>query len=404
MKRTTLLSAATPLAVAAAAILAVGDLNPPAGAVTATGKRLTELEPRIPIGATTTPGDADSTFRITTSGSYYLTGNVTGEAAKKGIEIISSGQLITIDLNGFTLQGTGASSTQPAIYVDGLFSHVVVRNGLLRGWRQGIQHAIGGTMAVEDVVAQSSLLAQFELKNATVVRCRAESGAGIGFNADNSSFVDCAAFSNASTGFRAINTACSTTRCLARANTGAGYDLLQGVANDCVADGNGSIGFNGASQILGCSALDNLGDGASLSFSGSILNSIFDGNGGDGIQISQNTRIEGCTVSVSGRHGINVIAGNNSIVGNTVATSARSTSAFAGIFVAGNDNTIDGNHVSNVLLGGDDFGIQVTGTSNLIVRNQLTACSTYFSIAASNTSGGSSTTPATAAPWANITY
>ena len=71
---------------------------------------------------------------------------------------------------------------------------------------------------------------------------------------------------------------------------------------------------------------------------------------------------------------------------------------------AGADCSIDGNHITNMVVGGDDVGIVVTGTSNLIVRNQLSGVSTYVSIGAGNTSGGTSATPSTAGPWTNITY
>src|SRR6185436_1945782 len=85
-----------------------GDLNPPAGPVGPTMKPLSEIEPRIAISALTTPGDADSLFRITQPGSYYLTGNVTGVSGKSGIGIASSG--VTLDLSGFELLGVAGSA------------------------------------------------------------------------------------------------------------------------------------------------------------------------------------------------------------------------------------------------------------------------------------------------------
>lgn len=58
-----------------------GDLNPPAGPVSPTHKTLTEIEPRTAISMANTPGDADSLFKITQPGSYYLTGNITASPA-----------------------------------------------------------------------------------------------------------------------------------------------------------------------------------------------------------------------------------------------------------------------------------------------------------------------------------
>ena len=59
-----------------------GDLNPPAGVFAPTLKNLQAVEPRVEINVTNTPGDADSVFRIVQSGSYYLTGNISGEPGK----------------------------------------------------------------------------------------------------------------------------------------------------------------------------------------------------------------------------------------------------------------------------------------------------------------------------------
>ncbi|HRJ49802.1 MAG TPA: hypothetical protein PKU91_04680, partial [Phycisphaerales bacterium] len=83
--------------------VSAGPLDPPAGPVAGTYKTLTEVEPRIAINAVNTPGGANSLFRITQPGSYYLTGNITGVIGKHGIEIAASG--VTIDLMGFDLQG-----------------------------------------------------------------------------------------------------------------------------------------------------------------------------------------------------------------------------------------------------------------------------------------------------------
>ena len=80
-----------------------GDLDPPAGPITPTMKPLVEIEPRTAINATNTPGDADSIFKITQPGSYYLTGNITGVAAKNGIEIAADA--VVLDLMGFQLNG-----------------------------------------------------------------------------------------------------------------------------------------------------------------------------------------------------------------------------------------------------------------------------------------------------------
>ena len=86
-----MLTPTSPLVVAALllvpAFAVAGPLNPPAGAISSTAKTLVEVEPRTAISSTNTPGDADSQFRITAPGSYYLTGNIAGVANRKAIEV-----------------------------------------------------------------------------------------------------------------------------------------------------------------------------------------------------------------------------------------------------------------------------------------------------------------------------
>src|SRR5690242_20378891 len=108
MSRTTLAGAALAAAgLVWAAALVAGPLNPPAGPVASTYKTLNEIEPRTPIGPATTPGDADSVYTITQPGSYFLTGDVAGQAGKHGIEIEASH--VSIEFNGFRLLGVPGS-------------------------------------------------------------------------------------------------------------------------------------------------------------------------------------------------------------------------------------------------------------------------------------------------------
>lgn len=87
------------LMLSTSAALAQPTLPPPPGPIDESGR----WGPRIEINQNAAPGDADSIFRISAPGSYYLTSNLVGLAGKTGIEIASAN--VTIDLNGFTLQG-----------------------------------------------------------------------------------------------------------------------------------------------------------------------------------------------------------------------------------------------------------------------------------------------------------
>lgn len=382
-----------------------GPLSPPAGPIVPTQKPLAEIEPRIAINSVNTPGDADSIFRITSGGSYYLTGNIDSKSTVRCIEIFSAGGAqITIDLNGFTITGVGDTRTEPAIHIDGDNTHVTIRNGTIRNWESAVEHFIGGSMTLEDVRAYRSRLSQFNVRNATMVRCHAEDGESTGFLIDGGTLVDCTSNNNTGTGFTILNAATIVRGCSAVGNDFGGFNLGQGVAESCRAEGNTGNGYTNPGVMTNCTSLSNTNDGISASFSATIRGCTVVGSGAAGIRVSSAGRVEGNTITSSGEHGIEVVGSRVTVTNNTISSAGRNTGAFAGVFVSSADCSVDGNHITNMLVGGDDFGIQVTGTSNLVVRNQLTAISTYVSIAANNTSGGTSGTPATAGPWANITY
>ncbi|MEZ6164179.1 MAG: hypothetical protein R3B67_07050 [Phycisphaerales bacterium] len=110
-----------------------GPLIPPVGPIASTMRTLQQVEPRMPIGLDTTPGDANSTFKITQPGSYYLTGNIVGVVGKSGIEIAASG--VTIDLGGFNLSGNGPSVVTHGInYSVASLNSVTLLNGTISNW------------------------------------------------------------------------------------------------------------------------------------------------------------------------------------------------------------------------------------------------------------------------------
>lgn len=136
------------LCVSAVNSVSAGDLAPPVGPVAPTMKTLQQVEPRIPINSTNTPGDAGSLFKITQPGSYYLTGNITGEAGKHGIEIAAIG--VTIDLMGFVLLGVPGSLN--GIHSPG-FILTTVRNGHVYTWGGDGVRLAGNSVVVEGINA-----------------------------------------------------------------------------------------------------------------------------------------------------------------------------------------------------------------------------------------------------------
>jgi hypothetical protein len=86
-------------------------------------KTLDQVEPRKPISQ---PAAGGFPIVINASGSYYLTGNITGASNTDGIRINVSG--VAIDLNGFEM--TGTLGFNYGIAAPAAISNVTIRNGV----------------------------------------------------------------------------------------------------------------------------------------------------------------------------------------------------------------------------------------------------------------------------------
>jgi len=345
-------------------LLFAGPLDPPAGPVTSTYKTLTEVEPRTAINATNTPGDADSLFKITLPGSYYLTGNITGVAGKKGIEFASDN--VTLDLNGFTLLGVAGSLS--GVGTDVGHNNVTVRNGTVTGWGDdGVVLATGSTslaQIVENVAVRSAGSVGIRVRNGVVRGCTVSacpSGAILGL--DTSTVESCHTIGGIvgiSTGNGSVIRSCiveqSTTdgiaagsdgviiQCTARANGAFGMGVgAGGRVTDCVARDNttGGIFADTGSVVEGCSATSNNTEGISVFAGCLVLDCAAEGNGLSGIKVTSNCGVRG-----------NVCKGNGTLgVG-------------AGILATGADNRIETNNCTT-----SDRGIDVDVAGNIILQN-----------------------------------
>ncbi|MCP9874369.1 right-handed parallel beta-helix repeat-containing protein [Synechococcus sp. Cruz CV-v-12] len=341
------------------ALLYAGPLTPPAGPVAPTAKPLSEVEPRIAINATNTPGDADSSFKITQPGSYYLTGNVTGVVGKHGIEIANSG--VTLDLNGFELRGVGGS-------LDGINvstsrgRNIVVKNGSLRSWGDcGLECEFNAdnppSIMLVDVRAALNTRHGLATQGDTQMRgCRAEENGGSGLLAvGSSSFTGCVSISNSVHGFEA-NAASILTECVASINSQRGfYTALGSTLRNCTASNNQTGFVSQGTLYEGCNAYDNFGTGFDLftgctlkacnayrnggvgidaSTNALVVNCTSQDNDGVGISVATATQVIGCTVSDNAGHGI-VLASNASARDNSVFNNGGTTATFANISVTG---------------------------------------------------------------------
>ncbi|HZW05917.1 MAG TPA: right-handed parallel beta-helix repeat-containing protein [Phycisphaerales bacterium] len=318
-----------------------GPLNPPAGAIASTAKPLAEIEPRTAINAANTPGDADSLYRITQPGSYYLTGNINGVPARHGIEIASHG--VTIDLNGFELAGVPGSLSGVQVAVASL-RNIVVVNGTVRHWGgDGVYTGTAATGRAERLTIWANGDDGLAAGSGFVVsQVAAHDNAGLGISTGSgSSITGCSAMSNDSNGIAA----------------GSGSAV-----SGCSAYGNGGNGISGGSEcsITGCAAGDNTARGFLVSANCTVTACTAGGNGSDGIRCS------------SGSH----------IHGNTCMANGIDEGDGAGIRATQGDNRIEGNHCT-----GNDRGIDVDIRGNVIIRNTCAGNGVEYTIAADNIYG-----------------
>ena len=343
MRRTTI--AAIPVLVLAAALVA-GPLDPPAGPVTSTYKTLTEVEPRIAISSTNTPGDVDSVYRITQPGSYYLTGNITGVAGKRCIEIASDD--VTIDLNGMIIWGD-ASSTG-GVYADGIRNNIVVRNGSIRsvGAGPGLGYSIATSNGwrVENLSAFNNNGAGLDVPGGSIIQfCRSMGNGGPGIKA---------------------NTYSQVVECVCEQNQDAGVDVRNGsLVSKTVCRSNASDGIDAAGdgvRIQDCVITSNTGNGIVLLNGCSVTGCVVRSNSLIGIVTASACTVEHNDVTFSGGHGIS-ITGNCIVRQNASHANGVSTPG-AGIFCASARTRIEENNCND-----NDYGIRVTVSPNFISRN-----------------------------------
>jgi hypothetical protein len=103
----------------------------------------------IEINQATVAAAGGFPFTITQAGSYRLTSNLAVTGGTHGIAISVAN--VSIDLNGFTISGTGAPSTAGVYASDGYGFNTTVSNGTVQGMGVGVELAT--TARVEKVRA-----------------------------------------------------------------------------------------------------------------------------------------------------------------------------------------------------------------------------------------------------------
>ena len=268
-------------------------------------RRVARGDVRTPINQGTTPGDADSVYRITEPGSYYLTRNLAGQMQKHGIEVDAAG--VTIDLMGFHLRGGSVSfaGIRATADADGLRVH----SGSLAQWGAGgIDTSAATRCVVEDVVVSEcsgygiSLGAQSRVRDVI-----AEFNSADGIVAlEGVSLRDVIARGNGR-GI-VVGKYSSLTDSAAIANLGAGIEATVGdvIIRHCIATDNGTHGIlaGGLSSVSGCLASDNDGDGLRLPQGGRVASSTFGNNGDRGLDAEGPSLIRDCQAGLNSDDGI----------------------------------------------------------------------------------------------------
>ncbi|MCP9874370.1 right-handed parallel beta-helix repeat-containing protein [Synechococcus sp. Cruz CV-v-12] len=354
------------------ALALAGPLAPPVGPVAPTGKttqeifdKVAEVEPRTAINAANTPGDADSLFKITQPGSYYLTGNVLGQALKKGIEIAAPN--VTLDLNGFAVNGQAIGTSLDGIGLEIAATTVVVRNGLVVGWGgDGVDlGSVGGTAGkrVESIVARDNAGNGISGgDSAAIMKCTAVANGGVGIIVSSSAtVVDCVARGNSSHGIL-VGTASTVENCTARLNNN-GTGIIVGtasVARGCVSSEN-AVGMNVAGAAHACTANANGGSGF-VGTNAMLTDCAAQSNGDSGFAVSAGSTVARCRSNNNDIHGFSFSTACH--IHDNAAYSNGAGGIGAAYFTSGNDSRIERNAAR-----GGDYGFWITGTRNLLVGN-----------------------------------
>lgn len=308
--------------------VSAGDLNPPPGPIAPTQ--------RTPVGVNTTPGDAVSLFRITQPGSYYLTGNITGEVGKHGIAIATGG--VTLDLMGFLLVGVPGSLD--GINVTDLgFQNIAVANGSISNWNRGT-FLQGGQVRLADLRVYGNVTDGIHTGNHSVVTgCIVSGNGNRGIHVSGTGIIsNCDVTFNTSHGI-SVSSSSTITNSSARLN-----------------DGNGFVTGVGCT-LLNCAAFNSGADGFSLGEGNTVTNCSASWNTGDGFEVSNDSILRSNTANGNGNGGADG----------------------AGIHVTGSDNNLDGNNCTS-----NDRGIDVDAAGNFITRNTCSGNPTNYDVVAGN--------------------
>ncbi len=323
---------------------AQGPLNPPAGPIAPVMRSLSQIEPRIPLSATTTPGDASSIFIISSPGSYYLTGNLPLAAGYRGIAVACDD--VTIDLAGFSIEGVAGSHSAIGC-LNAACKRLVVKNGGIRG--PGSHGINNSPPAGFSPIAYDNVF-----ENLTITGCK-----GYGIHASNGMVRNCVISECTYKGIILTGVVASVVEsCTVNNNAGGGISINNGI-------------------VSRCSAVKNPGTGVSIGNSGIVRDCHVEGSttGINGANLTvTGCAVYDCTTGISSNIA-SLITGNN-ILSETLAAGSL------GIYCGYSGTRLEHNNVVNMAT-----GMKIVAGGNLIIGNSFRGNTTALNAAAGNRVG-----------------
>ncbi|MEM6395018.1 MAG: right-handed parallel beta-helix repeat-containing protein [Bacteroidota bacterium] len=317
---------------------------------------------RIPIDSAE---NNNGTFSINQPGSYYFTRNISIDQSNgnnlDGITIDADD--VTLDLNGFTLEGDFSTSnrTDDGIFILGDQDNIVIKNGVIRNWGgDGVNALNCDNCTFVDLLVEGNdgdgILADF---GAIIYQCVARGNAVDGLEGDDNTIIyDCEASNNGDNGIE----------------TSEGGRVI-----NCTATGNASDGIDVApgSRVEGCVAAENGIYGIDLALGGQVLNCTANLNGRNGIDIASSclarfntannngTCVAAGTCSLSqlddGKAGSGIYTFSNAQVMDNVCRNN-----FYGIRVSSLDTFV----ADNIVTGNSHAGLTLSSTGSFAIRNR----------------------------------
>ncbi len=276
-------------------------------------------------------------YTINTPGMYHLTGNLI-ETTNSDIIVISSDN-VTLDLNGFMIQGTGSRS---GIEITDLNSNIEIRNGVITGTSYAINSASGSSnIKVHNIRATNNIKGIQLWSKQNVVINSIATGNSIGIIAHYSTLKNN----------------------IASNNSGIGISASNSIIINNTASNNGANGFNNVdhSTVIGNIASNNEKMGI-LGHKSVIQSNTVSRNGTYGIFGISSNIIDNSVTGRLGASDTGVYGKDGIIRGNSIKMQGAATTGI---------RTGDRTHVTNNQIYNTTIGIKVGATRNIIESNTI---------------------------------